>query len=85
MIFTVPARAVGINTILGFSALFDMLRGHYENRGRFMESQRVWFGPDAVDRANRSSFWDDYKQLIVVMQRNGMAWERTSTISVSMF
>ena len=63
VIFTVPARAVGINTILGFSALFDMLRGHYENKGRFMESQRVWFGPDAVDRAIRSSFWEDYRQL----------------------
>ena len=63
VIFTVPARAVGINAILGFSALFDMLRGHYENRGRFIESQRVWFGPDAVDRAIRSSFWDDYRQL----------------------
>ena len=40
-----------------------MLRGHYENKGRFMESQRVWFGPDAVDRAIRSSFWEDYRQL----------------------
>ena len=63
VIFTVPARAVGINTILGFSALFDMLRGHFENKDRFMESQRVWFGPDAVDRAIRSSFWEDYRQL----------------------
>ena len=84
VIFTVPARAVGINAILGFSALFDMLRGHYENKGRFMESQRVWFGPDAVDRAIRSSFGKTIGNL-VVMQKNGMAWERISTISVSMF
>ena len=40
-----------------------MLRGHFENKDRFMESQRVWFGPDAVDRAIRSSFWEDYRQL----------------------
>ena len=64
VIFTVPARAVAINTILGFSALFDMLRGHFENKSRFMESQReCGFGQDAVDRAIRSSFWEDYRQL----------------------
>ena len=70
VIFTVPARAVAINTILGFSALFDMLRGHFENKGRFMESQRVWFGQDAVDRAIRSSFWEDYMQL----SRDAKGW-----------
>ena len=70
MIFTVPARAVAINAILGFSALFDMLRGHFENKGRFMESQRVWFGQDAVDRAIRSSFWEDYRQL----SRDAKGW-----------
>ena len=32
VVFTVPARAVAINTILGFSALFDVLRGHVENK-----------------------------------------------------
>ena len=70
VVFTVPARAVGINTILGFSALFDMLRGHFENKDRFMESQRVWFGPDGVDKAIRSSFWDDYRQL----SRDAKGW-----------
>ena len=35
-----------------------------------MESQRVWFGQDAVDRAIRSSFWEDYMQL----SRDAKGW-----------
>lgn len=64
VIFTVSARAVAINTILGFSALFDMLKGHFDHKdNRFLESLRAWGAYGDEDRAIRFPFWLDFDKL----------------------
>lgn len=68
--FRVPARAVAINTILGFSALFDILGGHIVNRERFMESQRAWGGPNAEHQTKISPIWEDF----ALLNRNAIEW-----------
>ena len=70
VILTVPARAVAINTILGFSALFDMLKGHFDNRDRFLESLRSWGAYGDEDRAIRSPFWEDF----IKLRQDALEW-----------
>ncbi len=59
----VPARATAINSLLGFSALFDMLKAHVAEREFFISNQVKWHGQGADVLARGSSFWTDVRDM----------------------
>ena len=63
VVIRVPARATAINSLLGFSALFDMLRAHVAEREFFLSHQVKWHGQGADVIARNSSFWTDVKDM----------------------
>ena len=63
VVIRVPARAAAINSLLGFSALLDMLKAHVAEREFFISHQVKWHGQGADIVARSSSFWTDVKDM----------------------
>ena len=65
VVIRVPARAVAINSLLGYSALIDMLRAHVSEREFFVNSQVRHCGVGADVEARMSPFWTDVQDMCI--------------------